>query len=124
MPISPYEKLGAISALIIAGAVVSLGACSSNAELAYSGASVPPQYEVEHSRERGPAEAPDAAIASEVCRTDVNRRSNQYGQITEQPAEVCEGDDGEAWRETGQDHQADEPDVSMPDQPLPEVEPE
>ena len=74
--------------------------------------------------ERGPAEAPDAAIASEVCRTDVNRRSNQYGQVTEQSAEACEDDDGEAWRETGQDHQADEPDVSMPDQPLQEVEPE
>ena len=124
MSISPYKNLGAISALILSCALLSLGACSSNTGLAYSGASVPPQYGVEHSHERRLAEAPDAPIASEVCRTDVNRRSNQYGQVTEQPAEACEDDDGEAWRETGQDHQADEPDVSMPDQPLQEVEPE
>jgi hypothetical protein len=120
----PYDKLGAISALIISGAVLSLGACSSNAELAYSGYSVRRQVDVERSHERGPAEAPDAPIASEVCRTDVNRRSNQYGQVTEQPSEACEDNDGDSWRETGQDHQADEPDVSMPDQPLQEVEPE
>jgi hypothetical protein len=124
MLISPYKKIGPISTLILSGAVVTLGACSSNTGLAYSGASFPPQYEVEHSHERGPAEAPDAAIASEVCRTDVNRRSNEYGQVTEQPPEACEDDDGKSWRETGQDHQADEPDVSMPDQPLQEVEPE
>jgi hypothetical protein len=120
----PYEKLGAISALILSGAVLSLGACSSNAELAYSGYSVRRQVDVERSHQRGLAEAPDASIANEACRTDVNRRPNQYGQVTEQPAVACEDDEGEAWRETGQDHQADEPDVSMPDQPLPEVEPE
>ena len=117
-------RLGAISTLLMSGAVLFLGACSSSAELAYSGGLVRHPYEVEHSHQWRPAEAPDAPIASDVCRTHVNRRSNQYGQVTEQPAEACEDDDGEAWRETGQFHQADEPDVSMPDQPLQEVEPE
>jgi hypothetical protein len=124
MTIDPYKGLGAISALIISGAVLSLGACSSNTEFAYSGGSVPPQYGVEHSHQRRPAEAPDAPIANEVCRTQVNRPSNRYDQVTEQPAEACEDDNGEAWRETGQDHRADEPDVSMPDESLQEVEPE
>ena len=123
MSISPYEKLGAISALVIAGAAVSLGACSSNTELAYSGYSVRQQVDVEPSHRRGLAEAPDVSIADEACRS-VNRRSNQYGQVTEQPSEACEADDGETWKETGQDHQANEPDVSMADQPWQEVEPE
>jgi hypothetical protein len=118
MSVTP-SKIGVISAMLMSGAVLFLGACSSSAELAYSGSSVRHPSESEQDHERSSAEAAPGSVANEACRTDVSRR-NEYGQVTEH---ACEDEDREAWRGAYQDDQPDEPDVSF-DESRQEVEPE
>ena len=93
-----HDKLGPIFVVLILSGVVPLGACSSNAELAYSGYSAGQQYEKPRYG-RGLAVTPDAPIENEACRTVVKRRSDEYGRVTEEQSRVCGEENGEAWRE-------------------------
>ena len=119
-----HYKLGPIFVVLILSGVVPLGACSSNAELAYSGYSAGQQYEIEPRYGRGLAVTPDAPIENEACRTVVKRRSDEYGRVTEEQSRVCGEENGEAWRETYQGNNSNNPDLSIPDQAEPEDEPE
>jgi hypothetical protein len=119
-----HDKLGPIFVVLISSGVVPLGACSSNAELAYSGYSAGQQYEIEPRYGRGLAVTPDAPIENEACRTVVKRRSDEYGRVTEEQSRVCGEENREAWRETYQGNNSNNPDLSIPDQAEPEDEPE
>ena len=119
-----HDKLGPIFVVLILSGVVPLGACSSNAELAYSGYPAGQQYEIEPRYGRGLAVTPDAPIENEACRTVVKRRSDEYGRVTEEQSRVCGEENGEAWRETYQGNNSNNPDLSIPDQAEPEDEPE
>ena len=119
-----HDKLGPIFVVLILSGGVPLGACSSNAELAYSGYPAGQQYEVERRYGRGLAVTPDAPIANEACRTVVKRRSDEYGRVTEEQSRVCGEENGEAWRETYRDNNSNNPELSIPEQAEPEDDPE